>query len=109
MRQAFIRVERGRRDYVTIPEVVDDLCEGINTQFHRDSRERLLAGTPSYLVAFRGSQSPPIDALDTALNYIYESAHHLLTAAWPDTCFDGKGVAVPAFDILSVEPSPGRV
>jgi len=94
--------EMGNHDYLSIPEIVEDICLSYETRLGHALRERFVAATRPSIVKFR-SRDPRPDALKAALMYIHRKARKEDLCISCNTCYTGEGVPIGRNDILKVE------
>lgn len=100
---AFHTEKLGQHDYLGMPEIIEDICNGFHTITGVSLTEVFSAKLHPTIVKF----SVPIDCeehcINTALCYVYSKIHTGEPCGGSVYCFDGHGVAVPPDAILKVE------
>lgn len=98
---AFYPRESGNHDYLCLPEIMEDICNGYE-QVHGESlHDTLNCALSPKIVKFWSSLQ--VDHITTALHYLYRTAHDYTSTWIPNTCFDGSNKAIPPAQILRVE------
>jgi len=99
---AFKPGEVGNHDYLSEPEIIEDICDCFEKLYHLDVFKIFLQKTKPCIVKF-------IDR-GTRTNYLRAALWHLHKIAWQEECtdycndcFDGQGVTVRKNQILSVK------
>lgn len=93
----------GNHDYLKIPEIIEDICSGYETHFGESIQPIIeLALTPT-VVKFWSESKDHLYALSPAIYYAYQSCRGLELSSLANTCFDGKGKAVPKERISYIE------
>jgi hypothetical protein len=99
---AFKPGEVGNHDYLSGPEIIEDICDCFERLYHLDVFKIFLQKTKPCIVKF----------IDRSIrtNYLRAALWHLYKIAWQEKCtdycndcFDGQGVTVRKDQILSVE------
>lgn len=92
-----------QHDYLAMPEIVEDICNGYEKQFGASVIEHFRRELKPCAVKFvMPAGSRGFDTLKVALSYLYSGTKLEELGASCVTCFDGEGVSVPAERILSV-------
>jgi hypothetical protein len=91
----------GNHDYLGIPEIVEDICIAYEEMVGHDLAARFVAATRPCIIRFRSSKPWP-GALQAALVFIHSAIGGSLSRHG-NTCFDGKGEAVPSSDIVQIK------
>lgn len=92
-----------QHDYLAMPEIIEDICNGYEERFGASLIERFRRELRPCAVKFAmPAGDRGLDTLKVALSYLYS----VIKREEPDssciTCFDGEGIAVPPQRILSV-------
>jgi hypothetical protein len=106
LREAVVRPTRPQRDFLASPEIVEDLAEARAGDRSAEIIAAYRRSTQPCIVAFCSRASRP-DVVPLALVYCYSHIHGLENPTQWNTCFDGRGAAVPPEDILQIEWLPG--
>jgi hypothetical protein len=89
-------------DYLDMPEIIEDICQSYQQVFARPLYERVQAATRACIVTFRSTEPRP-DAVAAALMYVHRLARREDLFLHCNTCYDGKGIPIPARDLVGVE------
>jgi hypothetical protein len=105
---AFCADSVSHHDYLKLPEIVEDICNGYAQRFGEDIQstgEQALAPT---IVKFWMSEPEHTYGLSSAICYAYASRNKEEPRGSANTCFDGNGQRVPAERIVSISPASTR-
>lgn len=103
VRDAILHPEQLRsHDYLRMPEIIQDICTSYHHRYQHPLYDRARQATRPCIVTFRSS-SPWPDALAAALMYVHRVVRREDLFLHCNTCFDGKGGAVPPVDIVRLE------
>lgn len=92
-----------QHDYLAMPEIVEDICNGYKKRFGASLIEHFRRELKPCAVKFvMPAGSRGFDTLRVALSYLYSSVKQEELGHSCITCFDGEGIAVPVERILSV-------
>lgn len=92
-----------QHDYLAMPEIVEDICNGYEKRFGASLIEHFRRELKPCAVKFvMPAGSRGFDTLRVALSYLYSSVKQEELGQSCITCFDGEGIAVPVERILSV-------
>lgn len=99
---AFRAREMGNHDYLRIPEIMEDICDGYSERFGDPILAALQAALVPCIVKFRSTRTSPT-YLSSAARYLYDIEQGESLTMWSNHVFDGQNKAVPFEDILGVE------
>jgi hypothetical protein len=93
-----------QHDYLGMPEIIEDICNGLSGGSEPDFNELFSSRLKPAIVKFiAGSNNDDAVCIATAISYLHSCIH----AGAPDTnsvyCFDGDNNPVPAHDIARVD------
>jgi len=95
--------ETGQRDYLELPELIEDICNGYEKQFgvtlHGYYGDQLVPKLIKFISSYRVDEG----CLEAALVYIHSSIHDEDISDCAITCFDGDGSNIPPEEICYVE------
>jgi hypothetical protein len=102
---AFHTKALGQHDYLSIPEIIEDLCSEVKALANIDLTEHYQAALRPTIVKFTTAATGSARRhVATALCYVWAGLHN---NGKPDGnsvwCFDGENVTVPARDILEIQ------
>lgn len=92
----------GNHNYLGIPEIVEDICMAYEEMFGHDLAARFIDSSRPCIVRFR-SHKPWPGALQAALVFMHSALSGGGLSRHGNTCFDGRGEAVPVSDIVKIE------
>lgn len=99
---AFNNKQVGNHDYLGMPEIVEDICNGYRSKFGEDISETVANAMERTIVKFRSSKYTYKKLLAPALLYCWGIIHNEPFSPYANTCFDGEATCVPASAIVSV-------
>lgn len=95
-------VELAQHDYLAMPEIIEDICNGYESQFGESIIENYEKKLVPKVVKFRSGKEVDIGCIEAALCYAYSFVRDLPPNGGAIYCFDGEGVVVGYSDIESV-------
>lgn len=107
VRDVAFQAERiGAHDYLLLPEILEDICNGYHKRFGEKIHDQLVHTLSPCIVKF---WDPDFSAghLESAIYYLYLSANGKVLGQYANTCFDGKGSGIPYDRIEKVEHLSG--
>ncbi len=99
---AFCARKLGQHDYLGMPEIIEDICNGYKEQYGGSILETYCDALIPKIVKFKSDVRLDSGCVEAAVSYVYTYIRKQPTARWSVTCFDGGGVAISSNDILSV-------
>lgn len=106
LREPVALLDPGDNHYLRCPETVEDICIEISSFAGVDVIDAYRSATSPVVVKFLDSEARP-DCVGAALQYAYCKLRGAEYSCTWNTCFDGKGVAVPPDQIETVERVEG--
>lgn len=100
---AFRSREMGNHDYLGVPEIVRDICDGYRDRFGDDIEDDVRAALRPCIVRFVSGRRVGWDCVSAAVHYLYVTVHDLKMSLWSNTCYDGGGLAVHRSAIEGVD------
>lgn len=100
---AFHSQNIGNHDYLRIPEIFEDICNGYEKQFGESIIEILQKKLLPKIVKFVSDRDVSVSKVGTAMYYAYRTYHKQGVSFSSTTCFDGENSIIPYEDILKVE------
>lgn len=103
---AFGADEVGNHDYLKMPEIIEDMCMGIEEIYGFDLIDEFYKKAKSVIVKFREkpkTQDKIPDYIGTMLCYLYCSWNKQRLGLYCNTCYSGKGKAISQKNIVTVE------
>ena len=100
---AFRAGEMGNHDYLWLPEIMEDICNGYHDTTGAMIHDTLRASLIPYVVKFWSRKKTGKDCVESAMYYLYRTAHGQELSIGANTCFDGKGCEIPQGQIVKVE------
>lgn len=95
--------EIGNHDYLGLPEIMEDICNGYQATYDESIQDQLAAALSPTIVKFWSTKRLGIDCIEAALYYLYLTTHGRKMTLYANTCFDGENEAIPAEQIISAE------
>lgn len=100
---AFHSERLGQHDYLGIPEIVEDICNGYKKSYGVSIFHVYEQGLHPCIVKFLGDTSYLDGCLRAAVSYAWSAAHRRRPTGDAIMCFDGNGCSIPPSDIVSIE------
>lgn len=105
---AFCAESASNHDYLKIPEIVEDICNGYAARFDEDIQSVVERSLVPMIVKLWMSEPEHQYGLSSAIYYAYAS-HNKEKLSWlANTCFDGHGQRIPNERIMSVLQAKAR-
>jgi hypothetical protein len=102
---AFRHKEIGNHDYLSLPEIISDICEMYQEQFDLDISHIFKERLYPCIVKFRSkpkNEQHSISLIASSTYYLYRIAKNEAMNVYSGDNFDGQNTAVPPSDILSM-------
>ncbi len=100
-------VEMGNHDYLRLPEIMEDICNGYLQAHGEYIHDQLMQALQPTIVKFWSTKDLGFGCVESALYYLYLTAHDERLNLWCNTCFDGENEAISSEQIICVEESQG--
>lgn len=97
--------ELSQHDYLGMPEIVEDICNGYQKQFGTSILGLYEEALIPKIVKFKSSNRLDAGCLEAAIYFAYRYIRGLPPCRGAVTCFDGNGASIPPENILSVSVS----
>lgn len=101
---AFRAKEMRNHDYLWLPEIMEDICNGYHKAYGELIHDDLCRALTPYIVKFWSQKQISKSCVDSAMYYLYRTAHGQSLNIDANTCFDGRNSSVPREQITYVEP-----
>lgn len=98
----------GNHDYLWLPEIMEDICNGYQTEYGESIHDELNKALVPVIVKFWSAKQRGIGCVEAALYYVYLSLHGHKLTMHANTCFDGKNELIPREQIIRVEKAMGE-
>jgi hypothetical protein len=106
---AFNAQVNGNHDYLSAPEIVEDICICFRKRYKLNLLTTFMEHTRPCIVKMIDEQ-PRKDCVAAAVYHLYNLLHGFDCSTHCSTCYDGEGIAVTPDRILTVEfPAYGKV
>lgn len=99
---AFTMKDLAQHDYLRMPEIIEDICNGYKEKFGESIIEIIESSLVPKIVKFQSSMRVDTGCIEAALFYAYDLAKGNLPSINCVTCFDGKGVKIKQDSIICV-------
>lgn len=96
--------EMGNYDYLQLPEIMADICNGYSSQYGEMIDQELSQALTPYVVKFWSCNQTGEHLVESALYYLYRLAHDQPLSIDANNCFDGKNSLIPPEQIDKIEP-----
>ena len=93
----------GNHDYLWLPEIMEDICNGYQETYGESIRDALNKALVPIVVKFWRAKKRGLSCIESALYYLYLTAHDRHLNANANTCFDGENEAIPSSNIVRAE------
>ncbi|MCI8373390.1 MAG: hypothetical protein HFI75_13580 [Lachnospiraceae bacterium] len=96
----------GNHDYLKIPEIIEDMCMGVQKIYGVDVLDRFVKKASPIIVKFKEElidNTKDKYYIGTALTYLYNKFHSKSLSLACNMCYTGYGVGVKKNNIVSVE------
>ena len=95
--------EIGNHDYLRLPEIMGDICNGYQDIYGESLHDALTQALTPIIVKFWSAEKLSVSCIESAMYYLYLTAHNRRLDSNANTCFDGKNQAVPSEQIVRVD------
>jgi len=93
----------GAHDYLYLPEIIEDICNGYRNEYRIAIHEEVVAALRPCIVKFRSCHGIHPGCIEAALCYVSHGIKGEELSDDINMCFYGEGRTIPAADILKVE------
>jgi hypothetical protein len=100
---AFHSKAMGNHDYLKLPEIIEDICNGYERQYHESIHEEITEGLRKCIVKFEVPDKESSKLVAPALFYCWCKAHNWELSVYANTCYDARGEAIPHSAIRKIE------
>lgn len=100
---AFRSKEMSNHDYLWLPEIVEDICNGYHASYGDMIHDEVCEALVPYIVKFWSDKKIGKSCVESAMYYLYSTAHGQDLSICANTCFDGKNCRVPQEQIVKIE------
>lgn len=100
---AFHAAELGQHDYLGMPEIIEDICNGFQKTSGHDLMSEYRAKLKPAIIKFVDTNNNDESCIAAALCYVYSRIQTGAPCANSVSCFDGENNPVPPQHILKVE------
>ena len=105
---AFQSHKMGNHDYLWLPEIVEDICNGYLGVSGIKLHDTVCDALIPYVVKFWSSKQTGRGCIESAMYYLYCTAHGQGLSINANTCFDGNNCAIPRKQIVKIEKIEGE-
>jgi len=88
---------------VEFPEIIEDICNGYLRKFGSRIHDEVSAALRPCIVKFEVADEDTESLIPTVLNYCLHKEYGQELAIGTNTCYDGKGEAIPRSAIRKIE------
>jgi len=93
----------GNRDYLNLPEIVEDICNGFEREFGESIHGEVKNALKPCIVKFESSRRSGSDLLAPVLLYCSRMLRKQELSLNSNTCYDGGGVTIPPAEISRID------
>ncbi|MEK8082085.1 hypothetical protein [Pseudomonas sp. XK-1] len=90
-------------DYLEVPEIIEDICNGYRKQFGRCIYDTVTSKLEKCIVKFKSNKYTGLHLLAPALLYCWCIVRNEEFSSFANTCFDSEGAPISRGQIISVE------
>lgn len=90
-------------DYLEVPEVIEDICNGCRKQFGQCIYGAVTSKLEKCIVKFKSNKCTSLNLLALALLYCWCVVRGEEFSSFANTCFDSEGMPISREQIISVE------
>lgn len=90
-------------DYLEIPEIIEDICNGYETKYGESIYDKVASGLKKCIVKFYSEKKTGNHLLGNALLYCWVEIKNEDFISFANTCFDGEAVLIKPESIVAVE------
>lgn|GEM_PF-560112 len=99
---AFNASDLSQHDYLGMPEIIEDICNGYEERFGDSIIEIYESSLVPKIVKFQSHQRLDSGCVEAALFYAYELVRGNPPSSNCVTCFDGEGIKIEPSSVISV-------
>jgi hypothetical protein len=100
---AFQSRSMGNHDYLKLPEIIEDICNGYQRQFGESIIEGVSIALKPCIVKFEVAEGDVSDLVEAVLMYCWSKVHSQELSLDANTCYDAGGTIVPHSAIRKIE------
>jgi hypothetical protein len=100
---AFHSEVMGNHDYLAVPEIIEDICNGYHKQFGESIYEGIVSRLMKCVVKFEWSEYDRAGLAPTVLSYCWCRVHNEALHIGANTCLDAGGKTIPREAIRTIE------
>jgi len=99
---AYYANQLGQHDYLAMPEIIEDICNGYEKQFGTSIYQLYEEHLIPKSIKFKSSKYLDVGCIEAAIYHAYTTVKNKPVSGGSISCFDAKGKNIPATDIVSV-------
>ena len=100
---AFHPHDIGNHDYLRVPEIIEDICNGYQKHFEESIYDLIVAGLKPCVVKFEVTALDRHDLTKAALSYCHCKIHGRELWGGANTCYDAAAQPITGSQIVRVE------
>jgi len=100
---AFDSKNIGNHDYLRMPEIMEDICNGYQKKYGSSIFEELYKSLSPIIIKFISGKKIDESCVGAALHYAYQSNKLSNMSISSNTCFDGGNLIIPFDEILNID------
>lgn len=105
---AFHSHEMGNPDYLWLPEIVEDICNGYQEVTGVKIHDKVCSALIPYVVKFWSREQTGRVCIESAMYYLYAITHGRRLTINATTCFDGMNCTIQREEIVKIEKIKGE-
>ena len=90
-------------DYLEVPEIIEDICNGYREQFGHCIYDSVTSKIEKCIVKFKSNKNTSLNLLAPAILYCWCILRNEEFSSFANTCFDSEGTPISRGKIISVE------
>lgn len=100
---AFCSEEVNYHDYLWLPEIMEDICNGYEATYGERLHDKLNKALVPKIIKFWRDNDCGVDCIEAALYFLWCRINNQSLSGFANLCFDGQNKAVPPSQITKVE------
>jgi len=100
---AFHAAEMGNHDYLEVPEIIEDICDGYEKRFGHSILSEVTAALQACIVKFEAVDQGGPDLALIVFNYCWCMIHDVELSIYSNTCYDARDTIIPRLAIREVK------
>jgi hypothetical protein len=103
VKEIAFRAAVGRHNYLWLPEIIEDICNGYRERFGESIHDEISNGLRPCIVKFSATDRHDDGLLKAALRYCWGVIHQEEFSDYANTCYVAEGGSIPRSTIQKIE------